>query len=250
MRVLLSTFLIVLAVSAAAHADTITPVDLNSILYPSGDDLGSLVPGTLHGASGSVFSVGTLTVGMLNSAVYLNGSGVYTYVLSVTPLISGDMFFSTGYVPTLFNGMAGWNFNEAAPGSFTMSLDQTGLSWRGSDLSTTGKTIDLFFQTTVGGGLTSGSYNLGSSPQSSQSTWGFAPNTASSVPEPSALLDLCSFGFVLGGFWLARRVSSCAGTPSYNDAVVGASGPRLGFRHFDRLPGIKKRVTTRQLHTA
>jgi hypothetical protein len=206
-QVLALTFLIALAVSVTARADTITAVDLASVSYPSGDDMGSLIPGTLLATSSSFFRGGSIINAYLTSGVYLNTAGVYTYVLSLKPLTSGFTSFSTGYVPTLFNNVAGWDFNAAPAGSFTITLDQTGLSWSG-DLSSNSQGIRLFFQTTVGGGLTTKSYNLGPGQQGLESASGFGPNNPSSVPEESALLDLCVFGLVLAAFLVVGRVGS------------------------------------------
>ncbi len=191
-----------------ARAALITAVDYNTVsgsIGPLYSDGGTVFTQTTNFLTADLTSQGgpaSSVIGTLTSSVYSNG-GIFTYVLDVTPSIAKETRLSTGFLPTLYNNTAGWDFNQAfAAGStnlpggstaFVAVLNTTNLSWTANASQTALwdaahiSAIRFFFETTVAPGISN--YNLGGTQIGS--ALGYAPVvTAAAVSEPGSLVLL------------------------------------------------------------
>jgi hypothetical protein len=216
---------------ATARAGLITAVDYTTIsgsigsLYVDGGTVftqsSNFLTADLTGQGGAPPSV----IGRLTSSVYYN-SGIFTYVLDVTPLVAQATRLSTGFLPTLYNNTAGWDFNQAfAAGStnlpggstaffgvvnttnlgWTANPTQTGL-WDASHLMA----IRFFLESTTGPGVSN--YNLSGTGFQAGSAFGYAPVAISAtIPEPSSLA-LLTFTAIGIGVLSLRRAARATGS--------------------------------------
>ncbi len=215
------------ATPAAAVTTTITTTNYDSL-----SNVGSLVD--LGGGATSVSTPlmtadltsqggsAPFSLGSVLTSVYLNASGVYTYVMKVTPAGTSDKEFNTGFVIDGFTGVAGYSFADATADGATGALGTTtGADRSFSTLNVDGridwtvystaqvldglwnnaskiKGITFFYQSTSGPG--SGTFNF----MASQAASGTGVGAVAPVPEPASLFLLGS-GAIGAGMWLRRR---------------------------------------------
>jgi len=133
----------------AGHV-SIVPTDFDTL------DLGTQVRADLlsHFTTNSGVDIGDL----VGSVHFNSASGVYTYVLKLTPGINNISEFNTGFDVNGFTGVAGYSFSEAlaAGGAFEIEHESDGtIDWNsvgiqdGSKFFDAGETITFFFQSTL-----------------------------------------------------------------------------------------------------
>jgi len=211
---------------ATARAALITAVDYNTVSGSIGslyqDSGGTVFTKTTNFLTADLTSQGgpaSLVIGTLTSSVYYN-SGIFTYVLDVTPALATATRLSTGFLPTLYNNTAGWDFNKAfAAGStnlpggstaFFAVLNATNLSWTANPTQTALwnashlTDIPFFFQTSVDPGISN--YNLGGNGFQTGSAMGYAPvGPLAAVTEPGSLVLLACSALGIGVVLLRLR---------------------------------------------
>ncbi|HWP47804.1 MAG TPA: PEP-CTERM sorting domain-containing protein [Candidatus Limnocylindrales bacterium] len=181
--VLLLLTLFILAGSYHVEAVPITPTDLDTVMP------GSLFAGPI---TGSFINSSGNSIGSTTNTVYYNPNpGIYTYVEGVTPGVDSVSEFNTNFVPSGWNGVAGFSFsgaNSAGVGSNNITITQNSngtLSWNmNTNNFNSATSIDFFFQSTDPPGFNT--YNLISSNTVGTSV-SYAP-----VPEPATLLLVAS----------------------------------------------------------
>ncbi|OLD65758.1 MAG: hypothetical protein AUI47_01450 [Acidobacteria bacterium 13_1_40CM_2_68_5] len=207
---------------ATAGAALIQAVDYNTIsgsigsLYQDGATVFTKTTNFLTADLSSQGGPSSSVIGTLTSSVYVN-SGIFTYVLDVTPSVATETRLSTGFLPTLYNNTAGWDFTQAfAAGStnlpggnttFVTVLNTTNLSWTTNPAQTALwnashlTVIRFFFKTTDAPGISN--YNLGGTLIGS--ALGYAPvGLSAAVSEPGSL-TLLVFAAIGIGFVSFRR---------------------------------------------
>lgn len=184
--------------SSIAGATSITPTDYDGFTTTT---LGSLVNGP---ATYDILSTTNVDIGDLTTSVYDN-SGVYTYVLEVTPEQDNVSEFNTAFDVNGFNNIAGYSFLEAgaaigATGD-DFSIDHEGDGTIDWDVLVAGawdssEQITLFYQSSRPAYL-GDYYNVINGKVGS--ALGYAP----SIPDPAAVFLLGSACMI--GFTGARR---------------------------------------------
>ena len=228
----LAAVVAVAVVPLPASAVTLTSTNLDTLTI--GAQVGGSVTSTIMTADlTSQGGSAPTKIGTLIGEVYLNASGIYTYVLDVTPTVTSPKQFSTQFDVTGFDPSVmkvGWSYSDAVargavgnPGTafnigwsqhngnawildFTMTTTQlvSGF-WSGSKVAS----LTFFFQSTSAPGLAP--YNLSALSVGSSANWAPDITGAASGPAPLATPEPTTFMLLGPGvagalYWLRRRV--------------------------------------------